>query len=432
MIAQEALTRLQSMIDSVDPEDRDGEYCFFLPYSDLRGWVEQDDFLFRASEMLHLRRLDGVRTLSFVNYAGDNSWGKAATNYNQTRFDHSLGVARVDEEISRRNSLSGKEVKIGVVSALIHDRATPAGGNATKKVDPERLDEEIWWHEDLDHESEELFEELGITQSQVDKIIHNRGMLGKILDVADWITYVMKDLYEAVGHVGPQQWLEDSFLTECATVIAEDHAIGDIYKEVRIDAAQEDVFFTDPQRLKRFLTLRALLHRDLYLDPISQGKDLKTKLLIEKFYTRDESSPEDLLTPRRLREMTDYELTRYFADKCGCVDDFCSFSQEFYEWYPHHFERFEDVEQARNREEELKNTPGITVFGTREIKGFNPGTLLNVRSEDGTILPYRQYDPKGAVKIEAMAQETKGVYVYYVVNEEEESDFYRLFENNPV
>ena len=41
--------RLQSHFMDISDEFEDGEFHEFLPFSDLNRWIDEDDFLFRAS-----------------------------------------------------------------------------------------------------------------------------------------------------------------------------------------------------------------------------------------------------------------------------------------------------------------------------------------------------------------------------------------------
>lgn len=396
--------------------EMEGEAFDFLPCSDLRRWTEESDIYERSFQNLPLARLDGVKALSFLSYVGPAAKDQIFLPYSHTRFDHSFTVGIVIETIMRQNGFPQEDTNVGIVAGLIHDIATPAHGDATKKVDPKALDEEQFWWETLGRNGQVFVtQELNIPQERLDAIIKNQGIMGQILDIADRITYTMKDLngIVAVDQNNAWSWVfQNPYLQTLHDFIAINPKIGNIYKEVGADRRKNEVFFNDPKNLGIFLFLRAHLHKALYLNPISQGRDLFIASLIKRLYSRDGSRP---LSPQRLRSITDENLIevlqKYYKPEYG------DFSQKLYydltNWHPY-FEKFESKEEAIKRTKELKKDKDIAIIGMNQCKGFDPGTSYKVTDEKGRIVPFREFDPDSVSEIERMVEETKGFFVFFV------------------
>src|SRR3989344_2019714 len=280
----------------------------FLPFSDLNRWV-QNGIYTDAFDVFPLRRLGEVKALSLLSYVGPKPEDHYFVEYSHTRLDHSLVVALTTEKILRRNGFPQEEVNLGIIAGLLHDIATPAHGDPTKKIDPKNLDEEVFWSEVLDTKGHEFILKHGGDKDSINKIINNEGILGQVLDIADRITYTMKDLYATVGPETSGLNI-DPYLLQPRYILSRFPKIGDIYKDVGIDKKNQEVFFNDPKNLEAFLLLRAHMHKALYLNPTSQGRDLFFTKLLEPLYTNDNSA---LLNPSVLRRMSDHQLMRLLS-----------------------------------------------------------------------------------------------------------------------
>ena len=396
--------------------EMEGETFDFLPYSDLRRWTEESDIYERSFQNLPLERLAGVKALSFLSYIGPNPKDQIFLPYTHTRFDHSFVVGLVIQAIMKQNGFDQEDINVGIVAGLIHDIATPAHGDATKRVDPKALDEEQFWWEALGENGQAFVtQELSIPQKRLDAIIKNQGIMGQILDIADRITYTMKDFNAIIAQDQNNAWswvFQNPYLQELRDFIMINPKIGNIYKEVGVDRKKNEVFFNDPRNLGILLLLRAHLHKTLYLNPISQGRDLFIASLIKRLYSRDGGRP---LSPKRLRGMTDENLIevlqKYYKPEYG------DFSQKLHHdlisWYPY-FERFKTKEEATRRKKELKKEKNIAVIGMTQCKGFDPGTSYKVTDEKGQTVPFREFDPVIASEIERIMDETKGFFVFFV------------------
>ena len=408
-----------------EEERWDEEYNVFLPYSSLRDvWIYTGDQIFQASEAFPTRRLDGVRHLALLAWTGSEPDKIYPHEFSQTRFLHTLLVSLIVERILRKNGIDQKEINAAVAAAVLHDIATPAGGDPVKSVDPANLDEESFWWEVLEEKGWNYLDSIGADRNDIDKIIKNKGYRGEVLDIADRIHYVVNDLFNLIGNPNlrvhfpgeiPYSQIDKAY-GELEREVLKDPLIGEIYKDVMIDL-YDQVYFTDPERLGRFLKIRALLFKHLYANPFSQGKDLKLASLVSQFYSSDDQN-KDKLTPSKLRRMTDEKLFRWLVDVTRTGDIYPSpdfLYRVFVDWSQDcRYDRFDNPEQAKARAEEIKGSSlNMHVVGIREFKGFDSGTGYKVMDAFGKLVEFREYDPAKASEIEEISESTKGVFVFY-------------------
>lgn len=386
----------------------EGPFHIRLPFSDLSEWLPSCGIYDEAVKSLPLTRLGEIKTLSFLTFVGPAPESQYFTEFHHNRLDHSLLVAKVTEYILERNGFPRQTVNLGILAGLLHDVATPAHGDTTKLLDPSNLSEENFWQEAVGEKGLDFLLQHNVRPPIIDKVIKGQGCLGKVLDVADRITYVMQDL-SALGVESPQTRL-DVYLREFNSLFLADPKIGNIYQEVVVDGSGNEVVFIDPRRLGIFLQLRAILHKRLYLNPVSQGRDLFVANLLRPLYSVDDSS---LLTPRKLRQMTDDELMRrlyeYYHPN---LPDPGSFSFSLLNFVPS-YQKFTSRDEADQCAQRLSQNKGLVIIGTKESPGFDPATSYKVRTQEGKFIPFRELDPGTAAKIEEIARSTYGFYLFY-------------------
>lgn len=408
----EKLQRLgwQPEIPGLEAHEQDVFVHLSLPYSDLQSiWIPEYSIYEAAFRNLPLSRLAGVKQLSFLSYVGPNPKEVYFAEYSHDRLDHSLTVALVAEKILRQNRLPEDKINLGILAGLLHDIATPAHGDPVKYLDPEALNEETHWFETLDKYSRLFLTQFGATEELMSAIINNQGVLGEVLDIADRITYTVKDLHAIRAQAKLPTIDLNPYLIFINAILSHYPDIGNIYKEVGIDEKKQEVFFNDPKHLEAFLLLRAHLHQKLYYYPTNQGRDLFVTQLLRPFYSRDGNSQ---LNPQNLREMKDVELMNILFD---CYKPLLSHSEftfpNLVNWHPE-FEKFPTIEDAKKREDELRGKANIAVVGTKECKGFDPATTYKV-AKGYKYVEFREYDPRAAQQIEQIAESTKGVFLFW-------------------
>lgn len=405
-----------------EEERWDEEFNIFLPYSTMRDvWIYTGDLIYQSFKAFPAWRLNEVKQLSLLAWVGSEPERMIFSDFSHTRLEHTLVVAKLTEKILNQNGISQSETDKTVVSSVLHDIATPAGGDPVKSVDPVNLDEEEHWSDVLESDGWQFLKDNGLDKDEIGKIIKNEGYLGQVLDVADRIQYVMKDLSQVIGdplHRPVLEWgrsyeSEDNIYRELSEIIRRTPLLGDIYKDIRI-SPDKDVYFTDSQRLGEFLKTRALLHKYLYSNPTCQGKDIRLANFVSKFYSPNESD-NDKLTPSKLRRMGDRELYDWISKtlKIENIDSTFLFRLFFGARGDSQYEKFESLEAAHSRTKEVKENPNMQFLGLRYWKGFNPGTSYNVLNERGEIVKFKDVSPQTAAGIEEVANSTKGAYLFY-------------------
>ena len=396
-------------------DDNDGLFHDFLPFSDISGWVPEGGIYEDVLRNTTFARLAHIRALSFLSYIGPAPERQYFLDFPHDRFDHSLVVAMTGQAILERNGFPKTTVDKAVMAFLLHDVGTPALGDATMQVDSGNLNEEEHWLEAAFREGgRDILEKYGTNEVEIDSVIKNQGVLGQVLDIADRITYTMKDLHNIVSY---GQTERNEYTKDLHELLDKFGDIGNLYKDVHIEGDQ--VYFTNPERLKAFLLLRAHLHQKLYLNPISQGRDLMVRRLIEDAYSAS-GDPAKPLNPQNLRAMSDEELqgilfewhkppgdqVPYFLDSRG-------FFVGIVNWYPE-YRQFESEEEAIAFQEKISEDPNNIVLGIKKRRGFDPGTSYLVRDpQTGQILSLHDYDPEGSSRIEEIAESLPGIFVYY-------------------
>lgn len=388
----------------------------FLPYSDLSRWIpEQSTYEEAQGSTKALLRLGNIKALSFLSFIGPRAPGdNFYIEHHHTRFDHSLVVALTTEQILRQNGASLDQINTGIVAGLFHDIATPALGDATKQLDPKNLNEEDFWWETLDERGKDFVGKF-TNKETLDRIIKNQGPLGEVLDIADRITYVMKDLYNVVGPIKPEELKSSPLLASISDILSFYPKIGNIYKDVGVDQKKGKVFFNDPNILYAFLLLRATLHREFYLHPINQGRDLFIVKLLEPLYSKDNTSK---LNPSLLRQMNDYDLLKIMCGKY-CPDMLAeSAFFSLTNWLPL-FEKLDTQEEAIARTKQLQQNASVVVVGVKKCRGFDSGISYNVVGKNGRIMPFSEFDPHRAKRLQELGDSTKGFFVFYADVSEE-------------
>lgn len=380
------------------------------------GYVVMEGGLTKATvKTFGLRRLQEIKQLGYLHDPVARSsaeflpgTGAVGMTFTHTRYVHVLDVMAVLTLILHNNRFPQRARNTARVAALCHDALTPAGGDTTKLVDPEAFDEDAHFPELLERTDwTALRERHRISPRLLVETVQGRGVLGQLLDIADKIAYVSRDLdmylmrYSLRVPVFHPVKMPAGF-TQVEQLADSDPFITGLWDTVRVKDGV--VFFTDPDRLVRFLKLRALMFRHLYYNEKARYLEFMfAKVVVSYLYEKG------WLTRPQLLNMTDAELDRMIDTFTG--RPFSTNHVSFGDGEGPQIEVFPTLEAARAREEEL--VQGGTPFALLEdLRGKpNPGVDFLVYSH-GKVVPLRIARPEGVAKIEELARMPDPYRVY--------------------
>ena len=323
-----------------------------------------------AHQAFPLTRLTDIRALGFLTPIGLEEF-QLSTGYDHNRYEHSLLVARTLEHVMNRNNFSDLAIAHGVVAGLLHDIATPAGGDAVKAIDREALDEEDFWSEMVTDSTEQFFQKHNLSPSAIDDIIHNQGVIGQLLDVVDRIAYTTLDTYKIHG----------------ANALLSLQTIAGLSDSIRVNPSDHRVYFDDDYLLRTFLQLRAHNNVTLYMHPVNRAKDYLIGKIISQFYSRDGTKP---LSPKVLRMLSDRTLFEILTQELGLPFTPEQTEFKFMNLYPM-------SQYSESEEDDHHNDPEVISVGRERLKGFNPATNLLVFDPSiRDLVPFEEYDPINA------------------------------------
>ncbi len=371
-----------------------------LPFSSTDFYVDLWEGKGVFAELYHSpawHRLGGISQLGYLvpprpeNWQGSNvRLAYTTPQFTHTRWIHSLIVAILMDLVLARNGFTEQERAPMVLTAACHDIAMPAGGDSIKRVDPAGLDEErnfswVLRHHGLDKRWKERF---GFNLAQAQGWVENKGTIGELLNMLDRIAYTGVDCYH-VGRTRPGK---------IRSLCQRYPLVMDIWQDIRFVHGGSQFAFADPERLYRFILLRAYEHEELLFNPYSRALDLYLKKLVLPLYEKGEITREQLLTQDD--EWLHQTLNARYPDAIkGYIEP------EELTW-----EKFDTAEERKAFCERL----GEKFDHVEHIRGFDTclgwPVLFN-----GSIVPLRQALATRKVQyVERMMAKTRGYYVYYL------------------
>lgn len=342
-------------------------------------------------------RLGGISQLGYLVPPRPENWldakmGLAYTTpqFHHTRWIHSLIVAVLMELVLARSGFPEQARAPMVLTAACHDIAMPAGGDSIKRVDPAGLDEEknfswVLRHHGLDTRWEKRFGfHLPLAQSWVE----NHGTMGELLNMVDRIAYTGLNCFH-IGRLRPGK---------IRSLCQRYPLLMDIWQDIRFVNGGSRFVFADPERLYRFILLRAYEHEELLFNPYSRALDLFLKKLVLPLYEKGEITREQLLTHDD--EWLHWILNAHYPKTIkGYIEP------EELAW-----EKFNTEEEQR----EFCASLGGRFDHVEHIRGFDTcldwPVLLN-----GKVVPLRRaLSPAKVRYVEHIVVKTRGYYVYYL------------------
>lgn len=389
------------------PEYEQFAIIFELPFSTISYVVLEDGLVQDAMNTFGLERLHYIKQLGYLQDPVTTGVGQKALTmgFDHTRYLHSLDVMAVATLLAHNNRLPASLTNTLRAAALTHDALTPAGGDTTKFIDPPAFDEDEHYGELLESRDwEKIRKKYRIDPEKLIATVQGKGVLGKLLDIADKTSYVSRDAGIYLGRYEPDGPIAypESYMAIKDLLDRHPYATA-VWDAVKVKG--EQVIFSDPERLAVFLKLRALLFRDFYLHQGTRWQEAFLANVVIRYLYRTGQ-----LTRHSLLQMRDPELDRFLEQKTGIP--LFAFHPAFSENAC--VESFASCEAAKEREQILlaKNLTFILIEDLSRIT--KPATHYLVQTKSGVISPLRDAYPALAAEVEEIARIQKPFRLYYL------------------
>ncbi|MEK7648708.1 MAG: hypothetical protein AAB400_02185 [Patescibacteria group bacterium] len=382
----------------------------FMPFSDVRYLVREGGICTHAIRSCALYRLGHIRQLGNLHdpIVFEEGFAALGQRFGHTRYQHVHDVSALITLMGLNNGIEHRLLSHLRISALIHDGLTPAHGDGTKAIDPERFDEDAFIAALLTGaEWEEFRDRYGISKSLLVDIVQHRHNLGVMLDYADRIAYVSRDLeaylmrYHKYLRVNKSR--DYQMLLE---IVKRDPQVCSLWDTIRLDASGA-VYCDNPEKLEQFLRVRILMFRALYYNPHAR--------FMEYFVSRAITGvlyKKGLLTHEALLRMGDFELDGIIGNVLN--DPYTmAFPSDFGEA---HLKRFANREEAACFEADLKRQGIIITLLDDVDRKIRSGTKYRVKNARGDIAAFHTLYSHQAAALERLCIIPNPFAVYWIEN----------------
>lgn len=288
---------------------------------------------------------------------------------------------------------------------LLHDIATPAFGDATKKAFKDMHEEKDFLDYMKKHHSElceSIYTLFDISIEELAEYVKNNGLIGEILDMADKM-YTARDAYNIAGNALYDDTRDSVYLHNIKHLIREDDLFADIILHIKID--EDRLICDDSQKLANLLEIRANMHNLIYLNENLRAREyyiwLVLQFLVEKgYYTKEEL---------QYGRTTDWWIHNSDLEK------FCRGDHKVIPFKPDSFDNFFDVtyyDDLETLKSSILEWESLAKCFIMKTPAFKWGTDRLVYGNDGiTIQTLAEALPEQTARINELAQNTQGFYI---------------------
>ncbi len=418
-----------NLVSGADHFDKyDGPFIPFPPsilenLAIAKEWdVSLTDIIDRAASM---RRLTDIKQLGYLTFPEknqteryENDWG--IEKFKHDRFDHSFLTSVMNLTVLRISQAEGlincsdKDILKSFIASTIHDSATVAGGDATKKISPEKLDEETLVSTILQNpEMQKLFKKHAIIEEDekdIQNIIFNQGPFGKLLDLVDKFSYTARDTQQITPVLERGLYLTSEG-KEILSLVREDPNIYDIMFDLRLDD-KKGLHCTNPDKLNTVLKIRALMHNFIYLNPYSQ---MAEAAVIHPVLKKLMDSGDSKLSVENLLNQSDNYFEKILCQALGDKDFYPDAIKSIRKTIKEKDVRvdiFPDLISAEKAIAYIEKQGRFICNIINKTKGFKTATDTLVES-NGKLTPFKELCPDKDKEIQEIADRVKTVRVYH-------------------
>ena len=236
--------------------------------------VELKSLAYKVFIFTKLHRLEEIAQLQFLSVLPLNGHairGLYPHTFGHNRLIHSFRVAAVSLVMGKTLELSYGEMGKLLVSGLLHDAFTCAGGDSWKDINHQGT----LFDEDNDF-AKKIFRYFGdgwrtlsthydgfdpeSAALEIADVVSGKGLLGGIQEIADTASYMLGDLEEIRKSTRRHKNQQDF-----ARILLAAERPWDVWNHVSV--CEGKVVVTDSVTLNNFLMLRVLLWADFYQNP---------------------------------------------------------------------------------------------------------------------------------------------------------------------
>ena len=397
-------------------------YFRFAPmlYSGVNCFVMENVPMYEElNKVFNLSRLAGIKQFGYKQdpLTTQHEIRMRINSFNHQRYRHVFSVLALANLLGTNAGLSQEDLRLLQIAGVTHDYRTPAGGDTTKIfVDPEIFDEDKHYNEIFEtKEWKEFAEKHGITKAQEEKLyraIQGEGVLGKLLDIADKVAYVCGDVdmyLNAPDHMaffregentGGYDEMGNPGFQAIKSITKSDLEVCSLWDSIEI--TEDKVIIADSERLARFLKLRALMFRELYMSRYS-------RFFFEMFVGKVTKHlwDEGILTEEILLATDDGGLNSYLGKFVGLrmflLPDQPKESS---------IENFSNVKEAIDFARRFNDTPDrIAMVDDIQVLP-DSGTRKFLVRKKGKVLPFNEAFPTEAGEIDEIIDSIRQINVY--------------------
>ncbi len=411
LLSKKIRADIRSHWHAVDHEDPE---CIvpFLPFSDVRYLVREGGICTQTIRSCSLYRLGHIRQLGNLHDPSvfEEGFASFGQRFGHSRYNHVHDVSALVTLMGLNNTIEHRLLMHLRIAGLIHDALTPAHGDGTKAINPAKFDEDAFVATLLTGEIWETFRARhDLSDTLLVDIVQHRHTFGVMLDYADRIAYVARDLDAYLSRY--QKYRRVNTTYEYRTLLditKRDPRVCSLWDTIHLDR-RGVVYCDDPEKLERFLMVRILLFRGLYYNPHAR--------FMEYFVSRKITGvlyEKGILTHEQLLRMGDMELDGIIGEVLG--DPYIMESP--YYFGEAHLKRFATREEAACYEHALKKQ-GISITLLDDVnRNIRSGTGYRVRNVRGEIGRFRDLYPHQASALERLCVIPSPYAVYWLDNSE--------------
>jgi HD superfamily phosphohydrolase len=337
--------------------------------------------------------------LGWVNQLGTVAHAFVYFFLHQTRADHSIRTAMINDLVLTRNRFSDHDVRLSIVAGLLHDLATPPFSDQGKLAARSELDEEDLVESVLSQSKRmhALLKKYGLSQAEVVDTIRGKGIVGRLMNSTgidtDKIAYVSRD-FDLASNMTSKSFIR-AIYTDCPDLFH-------LFKDIKF--VDDEPVYSDPHKVMRFLQLRALMFSEVYMNPFNRAREAFLERELSKLWGKILKNG-DIFNVDFMMTHGDCMFETFLSDESKVLDLI------FKHTVNNHFLEIRR-EYDLTKYEALKKEYTTEDFVVRRNHGFNPATSTPVLS-DGIIMPIRDVYPGQCSLVEKVADRLNYVGVYH-------------------